>query len=311
MGQPVGRLDFGPATPMALNELMFALLVRAVMVAQELTPRETTGRMKYSDHKPGGEVVTPGDRKLQRFIVRHLRGYLDGVGIIAEEPKTGQSDLRISCTMKNGRRLYFTVDPLDGTKMITLGIRRFVGIMVSLVEIDDDGYLTVLGSWVANVYTGEIFTAPVESNKSYRTYRDRTTVMTPRAAVSWDKARLVINCDPAACPDLIRPLVKEVVAGGVIERLTAHGGSGGLMLIEELVGGEAQAVVINPLNETPWDMAPSRLFLSRGGYVLLRVVDEVLVPADLRLKETVVPIGTFGIWTHSAAVPSLRRLLYR
>jgi fructose-1,6-bisphosphatase/inositol monophosphatase family enzyme len=310
MGRPTGSTGFGPLTPAALNRLMFGLVTEVATMATLLTPRETAGRIKVTPRKPQGEVVTLGDPKLQRYIVRRIRSWIRGIGIIAEEPKTGQSDMRIDCTTKNGRRLFVTIDPLDGTKMVTFGIHRFVGVMISIVEVDEHGYLHILGSWIANVYTGEVFSAPVGSSKVYRTYKSRTSAMTAKPLVPWNEARVVVNCDPTACPDLIRPLVTEVAAGGSIGRLTAHGGSGGLMMVEELVGGEADVVVTDPFDETPWDLAPSRLFLQRGGYVQLRVLGDVLVPTTLRITASVVKVSSFGIWTHSSKVPSLRELVY-
>src|SRR5579859_2572474 len=66
---------------------------------------------KTTDYNPDKEdFVTTADKAAQAVYVKLLRESFPGYGIVAEE-----DDLSVQCTLP-GVNLWFTVDPLDGTK---------------------------------------------------------------------------------------------------------------------------------------------------------------------------------------------------
>ena len=103
-------------------------------------------QQKKSLGSSSDDLVTTADQQAQEIYLRVIRRCFPGFGIIAEE-----DGLRVPCTLPD-RRLYFTVDPLDGTKAFARRQSAGVGTMVALVE---EG--RVLAAYVGDVMTQEIY----------------------------------------------------------------------------------------------------------------------------------------------------------
>jgi len=108
---------------------------------------EAMAKMRPSeDGRP--DFVTSADRAAQHVFVTLLREWFPGFGIVAEE-----ENLRVPCTIP-GRDLWFTVDPLDGTKAFMRRQSHGIGTMTALIDGDE-----VIAACVGDVMTSEVYTA--------------------------------------------------------------------------------------------------------------------------------------------------------
>ena len=72
------------------------------------------------------DVFTSADKLAQESYVKSLRECFPDIGIIGEEES-------LSIPAKKGRRAFFTIDPIDGTKAYIRRQSHGIGSMVSLV----------------------------------------------------------------------------------------------------------------------------------------------------------------------------------
>lgn len=202
------------------------------------------------------DLVTSADREAQRIYLKMLRECFPTFGIIAEEDQ-----LREPCRQE--RQLYFTLDPLDGTKAFGRRQSTGVGTMIALVEGKE-----VLAAYVGDVMTQEIYGFRPESDKVHRISEfeigetmaiqerplDKGVLLAREATwkFSWDAAALV------------RDHFKDI---------DVEGGSIGITFAR-LWKQEVAAVLTGPSFETPWDSSPI-IGISRNlGFVFLGRDDE-------------------------------------
>lgn len=102
------------------------------------------------------DIFTSADKAAQDIYVKMITEAFPGYGIVAEE-----DHLHIEADPNIG--MYFTVDPLDGTKAFKRRQSHGIGTMIALV---DDG--EVLAAYVGDVMTREIYGYRPESNKAHR-----------------------------------------------------------------------------------------------------------------------------------------------
>src|SRR5487761_340810 len=77
------------------------------------------------------DIVTSADRIAQMLYQKMLRECFPDFGIVAEE-----NHLRIPCALPR-KNIYFTVDPIDGTRAWARGQSHGISTMVSLVCNDE------------------------------------------------------------------------------------------------------------------------------------------------------------------------------
>ena len=215
----------------------------------------------------GGEcndLVTSADRQAQRIYLKMLRECFPDFGVIAEE-----DELRVECGA--GRQLYFTLDPLDGTKAFGRRQSTGVGTMISLVE---DGQ--VLAAYVGDVMTQEIYGYRPDSDRVHRisefevgeaiVVQERPLkqgVLLSRDApwkYSWEVDRFA------------RDHFKDI---------DIEGGSIGISFAR-LWKQEVAALLTGPAYETPWDSSPVIGICRQLGFVFFTVVDGKFRETDLK-----------------------------
>ena len=199
------------------------------------------------------DVFTDADTTAQKIYLRAFRECFPGFGVIGEEGK-----LQIPCSIP-GRNLYFTVDPLDGTKAYIRRQSHGVATMVALVEGDK-----VLSAYIGDINTEEIYGYRPGSGSVHRitdlnafeqlTYRDRG---------GWGK-RYALLRDPAgqysdATCELIPRFKNYEVMGSSIGTWFAR-----------LWKGEVAAAILPAGKETPWDSTPVIGISKKLGYLFLR-----------------------------------------
>jgi len=215
----------------------------------------------------GGEcndLVTSADREAQRIYLKMLRECFPEFGVIAEE-----DELRLECG--SGRQLYFTLDPLDGTKAFGRRQSTGVGTMISLVE---DGQ--VLAAYVGDVMTQEIYGYRPESDKVHRIseYSTGETMVVAERPLS---GGVLLSRDAPwkfswGVDRFARDHFKDI---------DIEGGSIGISFAR-LWKQEVAALLMGPSYETPWDSSPVIGICRQLDFVFLCVEDGKFREIDLR-----------------------------
>lgn len=244
------RSDFhyGNINGHILGKVMKELVRRAILNAQAgLTSFEVTEKPGYDG--VSADVFTDLDVRIQTIYVKGLRECFPEFGIIGEEgglcvPFTG-----------SGRALNFTADPIDGTKALTRRQSHGIGTMIALI-LGRGKNARVIGAYVGDVMTGEIFGFRPGSTKVHRISKfEMAEVLSVKPGVPLGLKRVLLFDDPS----LFGPHMRRVLPHRRREELFKDFGMGdgsvGL-LFARLWKGEVGAIALLPNHQTPWDTAP-------------------------------------------------------
>ena len=202
------------------------------------------------------DLVTSADRKAQKIYIKLLQENFPNFGIIAEEKE-------LIIQHKTKHKIYFTVDPLDGTKAFSRRQSQGVSTMISLV-IEDE----IIAVFIADINTQELFGFRPCSQNIWRIYQTG-------------------GCDKAVkleiCPDLsiaeqyilIRNKPKKHTKQSQIiidlfKNITVVNGSIGTsfsLLWKSEVGG----LLLEKNYETPWDSNPVIGISKKMGFRFFRI----------------------------------------
>lgn len=237
---------YGSLTPHTVGIVMKDVTHRAMSaIAEERTHFEAKAKIGY-----GGELndlVTSADGIAQGIYTKIIGENFPQYGIIAEE-----DNLSIECTMENGEDLFFTIDPLDGTKAFARGQSQGVGSMIALVHNGK-----VIAACIGDIMTGEMFYYRPESHRAHRLGRNNMPEkLPPPDPDSKLTSRYVIIRDRESA---YHPLVQKIVApprnGGLMDNIEITGGSIGIFM-SRLWKNEFGMAVLKAGHQTPWDWAP-------------------------------------------------------
>jgi fructose-1,6-bisphosphatase/inositol monophosphatase family enzyme len=205
------------------------------------------------------DVVTTADAAAQRIYVKLIREQFPTFGILAEEDA-----LRVECTDPTLGDVYFTVDPLDGTRAYERRQSHGIGTMIALVQHDE-----CIAAYVGDVMTREIYGYRPESDRVYR------------ISEYGHAEHLRIHADRALCdqwvllrkrPEDHSPLFRRVLAprreGGLACDVEITAGSIGISMAR-LWKGEVGAAVVATHHDTPWDSTPVIGICKKLGFVFL------------------------------------------
>lgn len=245
---------YGKLTPAAIGVLMRAAVERALSTIQAETTRFVVTRKPDYDGDMT-DLFTTADTKAQAKVVRFIEECFPGFGIIAEEEGANRES-------ENG--LYFTVDPLDGTKAYVRGQSHGIGSMLALVR---DG--KVIGVCIGDVKTGELF--------YYRPDSDNVHRLTPTLGIA-ERMRFCRPADEKSCILLRDPLEKyneesQRFARAMFDKHLIDGGSIGIWMAR-LWKREVAALLLPPSKETPWDTTPVIGMSRKLGYTFWRPLEE-------------------------------------
>ncbi|MBS2037909.1 hypothetical protein JST97_23185 [bacterium] len=204
----------------------------------------------------GGEcndLVTSADREAQRIYLKMLRECFPDFGVIAEE-----DELRVECGP--GRQLYFTLDPLDGTKAFGRRQSTGVGTMISLVENGQ-----VLAAYVGDVMTQEIYGYRPESDRVHRIseYETGETIFVRERPLS--EGVLLSRDAPWKFSWPVDRFAREN-----FKDIDIEGGSIGISFAR-LWKQEVAALLMGPAWDTPWDSSPVIGICRKLDFVFLAV----------------------------------------
>jgi len=214
--------------------------------------------------KPGrggnlDDVVTSADREAQAIYLKTLRECFPDLGVIAEE-----DGLRVDCTAP-GARMFFTVDPLDGTKAFVRKQSHGIGTMISLASEGE-----VLAAYVGDVMTREIYGFRPDSDKVHRISEfdyAETLEISPNRTLA--RQNVLLRTAPHRYPIPIREIVDSAGRGSLFKGIDVASGSIGTGMAR-LWKGEVGGAALLPGADPPWDMCPIVGISKKLGFVFLR-----------------------------------------
>lgn len=275
----MAQIAFGNVNPHVIGIVMKELVRRAIVAIR-------ARRFMFEAHaKPDwagnlNDVVTTADRDAQSIYMKVLRECFPDIGVVAEE-----GDVNVGCRIP-GAVVFFTVDPLDGTKAFVRKQSHGIGTMLSLVA---DG--EVIAAYVGDVMTQEVFGYRPDSPNVYRVSEfDRPEHLRIDAGVKLSRQNVLLRAAPHRYPAGLRRAVRTSDEGGPFKGIEVTGGSIGTSMAR-LWKGEVGAAALLPGADTPWDMCPIVGICRRLGFVFLRDAED----------------GPLSLWDPPVAAETQRR----
>jgi fructose-1,6-bisphosphatase/inositol monophosphatase family enzyme len=292
-------VDYGRLNAYSIGTLMKEAVRRAIVAirAQRFT---FEARTKESADHSQGDFVTTADQAAQRVFVTLLRNWFPEFGIVAEE-----EGLSVPCTHPDND-VWFTVDPLDGTRAFMRRQSHGIGTMVALVC---DG--EVIAACVGDVMTREVYAARPDDSSVHRISEfgiaERLVIDAER---SLSEQWVLVGEHGQVRSRLLARMVegKPPLFSG-IETTTGSIGIG----IARLWKSEVGAAVFGPFGRgTPWDLYPIVGLSERLGFRFYALLGSgTLAPwvPEINRKGTPVPYEILAI--HESRVAELEAWIAR
>ena len=191
------------------------------------------------------DVSTTADFVVQEMYLRTIKENFEECGIIAEENK-----IMIPCRHSQAN-VYFTVDPVCGTKAFDRRQSHGIGTMISLVLNGE-----VIAAYIGDVMTQVIFGFRPGSKKVWRIseYENFEKLEIDGQKLLSDQYVLLLDL-PDRYSAFVQSCVKSKEQGGLFKSGTMSDGSIGLSMAR-LWKGEVGAVFLASRYDTPWDVTP-------------------------------------------------------
>ncbi len=237
-------MEYGELNGHSVGIIMKEMIRRAITaIRRERFLFEATH--KENAYKAGGkeDFVTTADKAAQRIYVKTIQECFPQYGIVAEE-----DELKVACTHPL-LNIFFTIDPLDGTKAFMRRQSHGVGTMISLVCNGK-----VIAAGVGDVMTEEIYYFRPGSDKVHRLSEfNQAEVLTIDPDWSLREQYVLLGDDP----QIHSPFVVDLIhpTGSAFKDIEVSGGSIGIRMAR-LWKGEVGAVILRPGYEMPWDVNP-------------------------------------------------------
>lgn len=244
-------IDYGGLNGHSVGRILKETVRRAMVEARSKRLEfETTSKLGYGGSMD--DVFTNADKACQDIYLRAFAECFPGYGVIAEEGM-------LSVESENG--LYFTVDPIDGTKAYIRRQSHGISTMIALVNARTN---KVLSAFIGDISTWEIFGYRPGSDKVWRitdlTASEVLTVdTTRRSESSYALLRDPLDRYSPATEKIIRLFKNYEVMGSSIGTWAAR-----------LWKQEIQALLLPAGFETPWDSTPVIGISQKLGYDFYR-----------------------------------------
>lgn len=281
--------DFGPLNANSVGTLMKEAVRRAIVAirAHRFT-FEARAKLSGRDRSTP-DVVTTADHAAQEVFVTLLGSWFPTFGIVAEE-----DHLRVPCTHP-GADLWFTLDPLDGTRAFMRRQSHGIGTMLSLVC---DGQ--VIGACVGDVMTSEIYAARPDDPTVHRVSEfgiaERLHIDPSRPLSS----QWLLVCDRPR--RLVPPIVTRLglEQDGVFAGFESTGGSIGIAMAR-VWKGEVGGAVFGPFPwGSPWDLYPVIGISRRLGFLFFTLDDSGIRTWEPRIDPHGTPVPTEILCIHES-----------
>jgi fructose-1,6-bisphosphatase/inositol monophosphatase family enzyme len=218
------------------------------------------GQEKISAYKADPkDLVTDADFVAQEIFIRKLDECFPGYGIVAEE-----HGFMRKCTLE-GVRLFFTVDPLDGTKAFGRRQSGGFGPMLSLCTED-----AVIAAFVGDAMTKELYYYRPESDKVHRlNFGDfQYERLAINSKLELSEQYVVIRDNPLDIPEPYRRIAQTRKYGGLFKDIEVQGGGIGTGMAR-LWKGEIGGYVVKAGIQTPWDLLPVWGISEKLGFICM------------------------------------------
>jgi fructose-1,6-bisphosphatase/inositol monophosphatase family enzyme len=220
-------------------------------------------RLKENERGELTELVTSVDNAVQDMYLDCIHRCFPGVGILTEEqpgsvyPKDYASSL------------YFTIDPLDGTRAFIRRQSHGIGTLISLVMNGE-----IQAAYVGDVMAGDIYGYRPGGQRVWRYSEQGVREALEFAAIDLLNDQYILLREPVSlAPAHVQSLLRPVAQGGIFSGQTIDSGSIGTWLAR-LWKGEFAAALLPPTTETPWDNTPLIGICKKMGFVLLHCQDD-------------------------------------
>jgi len=237
--------------PGTMNGPALGIIVRALVRRVTDMARQRLSDFAVYDKpvagRTGQDIVTSIDLRAQEMYVALLKECFPGYGIVGEE-----ENLRVPCT--NDQDIWFTVDPIDGTKALARRQSHGIATMVSLVHKGK-----VVASFIGDIMTGEVFyhrPGSIQVHRQMPTDNVQVTNLEPNNRALIDQ-RLLLRDNPLDLPEALQRLclTTKNCSRVMFSDIEVTGGSIGCMfarLWKQEVGG----LLLLAGQTTPWDLMP-------------------------------------------------------
>lgn len=275
-------ISFGDLNGHVIGHVMKKSVQNAILIIRAM---RISAEVHHKDHPEGKEdFVTDADIAAQKEFLRILRESFPQFGIVAEE-----DDLSVPCTHPT-HDLWFTVDPLDGTKAFTRGQSHGIGTMLSLVCEGE-----VIAAYVGDVMTGEIYGYRPGGTKVHRVGAfgqvEELRIDPKRTLAS---QQVVLREHPSDHTSVVQALVGLMGDRGRrrnrFKGLDIDSGSIGIDMAR-LWKGEVGAMILKAGRKTPWDQCPVLGISRKLGFAFVPIIPWASGTYQLG-KDTTVPAKT-------------------
>jgi fructose-1,6-bisphosphatase/inositol monophosphatase family enzyme len=286
-----GELN-GHSIGIIIKELMRRAIAKIRSVMRDFEVHEKDNYL--SEKGTGGDMFTTADTAAQEIFLRGIKECFPGFGIIAEE-----DHLKVEPD-GDYAGLYFTIDPLDGTKAFVRRQSHGVGSMLSLVDHYQD---EVLAAVVGDVMTQECYYYRPDSESVWRiTDYDHCEKLGINTSKPLRDQYVILRFLPEIHEDSeeIRKLINP--HNGYFKGYEIESGSIGITMAR-LWKQEVAAVVLPPFPETPWDSCPVLGISQKLGFVyadqLGNVHQTFVLPKEIERREE------YRIFFHRDYIPEI------
>jgi fructose-1,6-bisphosphatase/inositol monophosphatase family enzyme len=276
------------------------LVPRAIKIIQdECADLTIIKKVGYDGVKD--DLTTNGDMKAQAMYIKELTTLFPNYGIIAEENGVATK------SQDSTDDIYFTVDPLDGTKAYERGSSQGVGTMIALCK-----NANVIAVCIGDANTGDIYSFAGE-DKVGDVFHQRfgvTKKLTPKTNISLLMQYVLLRSMPSKQPALINKMIGEIGNNGIFKGTEICGGSIGIAFAR-LWKGEIGAMVLEAGFDTPWDLAPIIGISRRLGFKFYDIVGDTLVPHEPVPVKVITERPYNQLVVHESSVKELEEWLTR
>jgi fructose-1,6-bisphosphatase/inositol monophosphatase family enzyme len=274
-------MDYGVVSGPVIGIVMKEMVRRAIEVIRAerfLFEAQEKKSLKQNEQ----DFVTTADKAAQQVYLKLIRKCFPSYGVVAEEDA-------LSIPSSHAHHdIYFTVDPLDGTKAFMRRQSHGIGSMISLV-VDGE----VVAAYVGDIMTQEIFGYRPESSQVWRISEygkaEELTIFSERPL----SERHILLRDPGS---VYSEHIQKLLSAGAFKSHEIVTGSIGIMFAR-LWKDEVAAIALHAGHETPWDLNPLIGISKKMGFVFVRVTStgsfEVFEPQ---------PVKTIEVWNHETVV---------
>lgn len=211
------------------------------------------------------DVFTDIDIGAQTIYLTYLQQYFPGFGVLGEE------DLHVNPDSK----IWFTVDPIDGTKAYMRMQSTGVSTMIAMI-VDND----VIAAYVGDINTGEIYGYGPVDTKVWRYTREC------KGQVSLSDVKLKAKPSDAYIISLIKESSTSNEGKALVPQfkdLLVQNSSIGI-IFAQLWSGIVGAVLLGKHYDTPWDSNPIIGISKQLGYCFYKYCDSSKSWIDLNVQ---------------------------